>query len=77
MRLVPFLVVGDRHRRNASGFVSVSSVGSKVRGRKSSWERKDRRVWRALLKAARKPHLLSSKYQVVRPVKGLRDYNSG
>jgi hypothetical protein len=27
-----FLVVGDRHWRNASGFVLASSAGSKVQG---------------------------------------------
>ena len=41
MRLVPFLVVGDRRRHNASGSVSASSAGSKVRGRKSSWGLKE------------------------------------
>ena len=49
-----------------------------VRGRKSSWKRKNRRVWRAILNRMRKPDLMSSKYQeVVRSLKGVRVYHAG
>jgi CspA family cold shock protein len=38
-------------------------LGRRCGGRKSSWEGKNRRVWRAILNATRKRHLRSSKYQ--------------